>query len=62
MHATSEQKHSHGFNVQTKIEPSNLSHVISAALIELFDEHYTDGMVRNLGVSVGNYSRRVMSN
>lgn len=52
-YATGEQKQTHGFNVQMKIEPSNLSHIISTALIDLFEEHYTDGSVRNLGVSVG---------
>ena len=50
---TSEQKKTHGFNVQMKIDPSNLSHIISTTLIDLFDEHYTEGGVRNLGVSVG---------
>lgn len=52
-YATSEQKQTHGFNVQMKIAPSNLSHVICNTLIELFEDHYTDGSVRNLGVSVG---------
>lgn len=36
-YATSEMKHSHGFNVQTKIIPLNHSNIISSMLIQLFD-------------------------
>lgn len=52
-YATSEIKHSHGFNVQTKIIPSNQSNIISSALIQLFDAHFEGGNVRNLGVAAG---------
>ena len=50
---SSEAKHSHGFNVQTKITPTSSSHKISQALLNLYEDYEEGGIVRNVGVSAG---------
>lgn len=47
-YASSEAKHSHGFNVQTKITAK-----ISQALLNLYNDHEEGGIVRHVGVSAG---------
>lgn len=50
-HVSSQEKHSHGFNVQTKITPTNNSHKISQALTTLYEAHEDGGIIRHIGVA-----------
>ena len=52
-HVSSQEKHSHGFNVQTNITPTNNSHKISQALTTLYEAHEDGGIIRHIGVAAG---------
>ncbi|TYC50509.1 excinuclease ABC subunit A [Weissella muntiaci] len=45
-----------GFSAQIAIQPTNKSRPIVQALWQIFDTHYDDAVVRNLGVSAGKLS------
>ncbi|TYC47890.1 excinuclease ABC subunit A [Weissella muntiaci] len=54
-YASSENGHK-GFSAQMAIQPTNKSQPIVQALWQIFDTHYDDAVVRNLGVSAGKLS------
>ncbi|MHC3983234.1 hypothetical protein WDV13_06025 [Weissella cibaria] len=48
-HVSSQEKHRHSFNVQTKIRPTNNSYKISQALTRLYEAHVDSGIIRHIG-------------